>query len=378
MATMKLEERGIVCDTSKRPPSERVAIFTGLCQARSGSIFCGFQVGKIKHAVTATALLFRSRDGGQTWSDTGARFDSKINGVPGSLANAEVVEAEPGRLLLVSTWFNRSDPNRPLFDTVTQGVLPSKQLLAESTDDGATWSPWREIAIPELKGCSSTGPLLRWLDGTLAYPFESYKEYDDPRPHRHGAWLILSKDGGRTFREVVPVAQDPAGKVYYWDQRLCIGRQPGEAVAMFWTHSLAEKRDLNVHIRSFSLQRNDTKTAPIRATSIPGQITAPVLLEDGRLFAFVVNRGKPGTMTLWCSRDGGTTWPEQLVVHVHDERALATDGKSDVDYVQYWEDMGKWSFGHPAIRSLGNGKLLVAWYAGTPETMSIHWARIAV
>jgi hypothetical protein len=38
--------------------------------------------------------------------------------------------------------------------------------------------------------------------------------------------------------------------------------------------------------------------------------------------------------------------------------------------------MGKWSFGHPAIRALGGGHGLVAFYAGTPTCMSIHWARI--
>ena len=38
--------------------------------------------------------------------------------------------------------------------------------------------------------------------------------------------------------------------------------------------------------------------------------------------------------------------------------------------------MGKWSFGHPAIRPLKNGWLL-AWYAGTPDRMSIHWAHVA-
>ena len=45
------------------------------------------------------------------------------------------------------------------------------------------------------------------------------------------------------------------------------------------------------------------------------------------------------------------------------------------DYAEFWEDMGKWSFGHPAIRPLGND-WLIAWYAGTPKRMSIHWARV--
>jgi hypothetical protein len=96
--------------------------------------------------------------------------------------------------------------------------------------------------------------------------------------------------------------------------------------------------------------------------------------------AFVVDRGKPATMTLWQSPDGGLTWPRQeaLTIYAHDERAALSQTSGPIDFKQYWEDMGKWSFGHPAIRPIGPGRVLVAWYAGTPDAMSVHWARLRV
>ena len=117
-------------------------------------------------------------------------------------------------------------------------------------------------------------------------------------------------------------------------------------------------------------------TEPIE-TNIAGQIAGCCAIDDGRLLAFVVDRGRPGTMTLWQSADGGVNWPGEakLVVHVHDEQATTTQGRENIDYAEFWEDMGKWSFGHPAIRPCGTG-WLVAWYAGTPQRMSLHWARI--
>jgi hypothetical protein len=117
-----------------------------------------------------------------------------------------------------------------------------------------------------------------------------------------------------------------------------------------------------------------------RATTIPGQIAAPLRLDDDRLLAFVVDRGRPGTMTLWCSPDDGTNWPlaDRLVVYTHDERAAVTQGRENIDFKQYWEDMGKWSFGHPAIRPLDDQHVLLAWYAGTPDRMSLHWARVRI
>jgi hypothetical protein len=289
-----------------------------------------------------------------------------------------LVEAEPGRLLLLATWFDRSDPDRPLLDPVTEGILHSKQLLAVSTDEGDTWGPWRVLPTPGLTGCATTGPVLRWPAGTIAGAFESFKEFDDPRPARHAAWLLVSRDGGRTFQPPFLVAQHPQHRLYYWDQRLCPAGTDGEFIALFWTHDLQAKRDRNVHLLRASLQDGERSRDQPRETTIPGQIAAPLLLDDGRLLAFVVDRDRPGTMKLWQSRDGGATWPagESLTVHVHEERARLSQGKENIDFKAYWEDMGKWSFGHPAIRPLGDGRVLLAFYAGTPERMSLHWARV--
>jgi hypothetical protein len=149
---------------------------------------------------------------------------------------------------------------------------------------------------------------------------------------------------------------------------------------MFWTHDLVGKRDLNVHLRQCAVVGDRIVAGPMRATPISGQIAAPLLLHDGRLLALVVDRGQPGTIALWCSADGGQTWPaaNRLVVYRHDERAVITQGRDNVDFKQYWEDMGKWSFGHPALRRLADDRLLLAWYAGAPDCMSLHCARVCI
>lgn len=375
---MHLEDRGLVFDATHQPPESRVNAFTSVFRLKSGIFIVGHQSGTAKHAPDATLRLDRSRDAGQTWEPIPFQFPTILEGTPGSLSSGDIAELPDGRLLLTGTWFDRSDPARPLFDPETQGLLHSRQIVAISEDGGNTWGPWKIIPTPGLTGCASTGPLLHWSDGTLALPFESYKEYDQPGESHHAAWLAVSHDGGDTFPDLHLVARHPENAIYYWDQRLCTGKHPGEYVACFWTHDLARKTDLNMHLRHGSLSDNSEPFSQIRETSIRGQIGAPLYLRDGRLLVFVVDRHHPGTMTLWSSRDDGASWPESenLIIHVHDERAALSQQSSNVDFNEYWDDMLKWSFGHPSLVDLGNGRVLCIFYAGTPGCLSIHWARV--
>tara|TARA_B100000029_G_C17092152_1_gene784657 strand:- start:175 stop:654 length:480 start_codon:yes stop_codon:yes gene_type:complete len=155
-------------------------------------------------------------------------------------------------------------------------------------------------------------------------------------------------------------------------------QSPGEFLAMFWTHDRSRQRDANVHMLLASIDDGPQSAGNPRETSIPGQIAACAVADDGRLLSCVVDRGQPGTITLWQSDDNGQTWPRDrsLVVHVHDELAALSQRQESIDYAEFWEDMGKWSFGHPAIRPLGDHWLL-AWYAGTPDRMSLHWVHVA-
>jgi len=377
---MNVEFRSVVYDASQQDASGQIAFFDGLAGLASGTWLSGFTTGQTKHHHEGTIRLSRSRDEGRTWDVLPFRFPSQLGDVPGSLAGAEMVEVEPGLLLLFSTWFDRSDPDRPLFDPATEGILRSRQLMTVSTDEGDSWSDWRAIPTPGLTGCAMTGPVVKWSDGTIAFAFESFKEFDDPAPAHHAAWLLVSRDGGETFERPFLVAQDPDNSVYYWDQRLCAGPAPGDFTALFWTHDRSLQRDLDVHLLNASLHDGERAGSSPVVTTIPGQIAAPLPLDDGRLLAFVVDRARPGTMRLWQSSDGGQSWPESdcLLVHEHEERAELSQGFTDIDFAEYWEDMGRWSFGHPSIGQAQSGQVLVTWYAGSPTCMSVHAAAIDV
>jgi len=379
---MNVEYRAIIYDASRHGRDGQTAFFDSSRRLASGTWMSGYTTGKTKHHHKAIIRLSRSRDDAHSWETLPWRFQTQIDGVPGSLAGAEMVEPSPGRLLLFSTWYDRSEPDRPLFDPDTEGILRSRQLVCDSTDEGETWSAWREILTPGLTGCAMTGPIVQWPDGLIGFAYESFKEYDDPTPVEPAAWLQLSADGGVTFDRQYQVAQDPDSRMYYWDQRICAGATDGDFIAMFWVHDRSQQRDRRVHLLRSSVATGDRPAVQPAETTISGQIAAPLLLDGDRVLAFVVDRERPGTLKLWHSPDGGTNWPEQdaLTLHVHDEQAQLSQGsgRDNVDFAQFWEDMGRWSFGHPALAAAGPQRVLATWYAGTPDCMSVHSAMIDV
>jgi hypothetical protein len=368
-------EHGLIHDASSAVAHEKIAFTCGLRQTSSGSIFSTCQLASAKSAPDSHLGLFRSQDQGRTWRRIATQIPNDYAGVRGSIAAGEIVETSPGRLMLVSTWYDRTDPERPLFDPVTEGLLKSKILKSFSDDDGETWSEWEEIPLQGLTGAAISGGALQWNDQSVGVVFESFKHFDETEDRPQAAWVLRSFDGGKTFPQLTQVASDPTGRTSYWDERLCAGPTPGEYLGLFWTHDREAKIDLSVHWkRGFCIGEKSSQVP--RPTGMDGQISALTLLPDGSILSCVVHRNRPSSLSLWHSRDGGETWPleSKTVIYDHEEKARLSQGASEIDFAQYWEDMGRWTFGHPALLAISQTEVLLVYYAGVPGALSMHWA----
>ena len=122
---MNIQYRAVVYDASQHGDDGQTAFFDCCRRLNSGTWMSGYTTGKTKHHHKATIRLSRSQDDASSWETLRWQFRTEIDGTPGSLAGAEMVEPSPGRLLLFSTWFDRSEPDRPLFDpAVLRRMVP--------------------------------------------------------------------------------------------------------------------------------------------------------------------------------------------------------------------------------------------------------------
>jgi sialidase-1 len=373
---LSIIEHGTVC--AGRDGGMSSLCFPDVLALADGSLLAGFRAGSAKDTADGRVYLTRSRDGGRTWTAPVAPFDPEWQGRPGEQRVGYLTELAPGHLLVSLTWVDRSDPALPFFNPETEGLLPTIALLAESGDDGRTWSPLRPLdTSPYHTPTPLTGPVLRLPDGTLVAQFELNKEYGDAGPWSHAAVLKLSADGGRTWPRHVDAARHPKNAVYYWDQRPAL-MPDGRLISAFWTYDAVAQRDLNVHV-AFGTDGATRWSAP-RDTGLAGQCPFPVPLGGDRVVLIWVDRYRDACLRAALSADGGETWDAAEPVTVYSRRddpgAPAARTGSTGEYLQ---EMELWDFGLPRGVLGPDGSIFVIYYAaeGSGRTR-IAWKRLEV
>ena len=384
---MRILDRGIIFDATSAPAERRFCTSPSLAQLPNGRLVAALRAGSSKDAADEDTPVLVSDDSGATWRLAFAGFGDLPPG-RGRIRGTALTPLGGDCLVACLTWVDRTDPGLPLFDPQTEGILPTRTLLAASEDAGESWAVLGEVPLAPHTGNAITGAILILQDGRMALPYEAWKEYGDARPGRHHAALRLTGPGGlRTseepstwpsqWPELAIVAHHPEGQVLYWDQRLSVAPDTGELIAMLWTHDRRSGQDLDIHITWGSPDAR--RWTPPASTGIGGQICAPLALGGGRVFAAYVHRHNPPSLRAVLSDDFGRTWTASDELVFYEKPRAAESGMGGArDFADYWADMSIWTFGHPAPLRLPNGDVMVAYYAGDSTAMGIHWVRIGL
>ncbi len=372
---MTIHDQG--CVFLAEPGSDRTsACFPGLCVLPDGRGLVAFRAAPRKvDAHPQRVLLTWSDDAGRTWTPATEPFAPEdVMGVRGEWRCGQPCALGGRRVAMVLYWVDASDPARPFFNRETEGLLDSRIFLVLSEDGGATWSRPRLLdTSPFTVPTPITGPLLPLANGEWALQFETNKAYLDTAPWRHQAVLMFSRDAGRSWPEFVDVASDPAGRVYYWDQRPSI-LADNLIMAAFWTFDRVAGEYRNIHARVSS---DCGRTwGELWDTGVPGQPAPLVPLRDGRICMVYVDRSGVPVIKARLSADGGRTWPTPTEQVLAGLTKAGTHG-SRSDLTGAWDTMEAYSLGLPVTARLADDGILVVHYAGThPDHTGLHWVRL--
>ncbi|HEX7010103.1 MAG TPA: sialidase family protein, partial [Phycisphaeraceae bacterium] len=135
--------------------------FPSICKTQSGRLLASWRIGSAKDSADGTVCLSWSDDQGQSWSEPIRPFDRSadpragtfaLDGVLGNLHLAALTPLADGRVLAAMMWLDRADPHRPMFNEQTEGLTRVQTLLAQSEDDGVSWSEPRRLDASPFDG----------------------------------------------------------------------------------------------------------------------------------------------------------------------------------------------------------------------------------
>jgi hypothetical protein len=373
---MQIVASGIL--SRAEPGTHRANLTFGTATALAdGTILATLRAGPEKDSAKERIEFYRSRDGGTNWEGPVYPFEPlEVGGVWGTLKLCYVTELAPGRLIAAAMWIDRTSfPGKPLFNPDTEGCLPMSILVADSGDNGLTWSAWRLVPMPDDIGPASlTSPILKLRDGRLAMSIETNKTYLDKSKWMQRAVFFHSTDEGQTWSaQPVTVAEDPSGRIFNWDLR-CGVAPDGRVCSFAWTYDSTTATYLNIH-RRISADGGANWTEP-EDIGVADQGARPAIFPDGSVVLAWVDRF--GSQSIRARRaatiDGPFDPATDVAVYVHSTASTGTE----ISTGDALASMDLWSFGLPYAEALPGGDALVVYYAGEARALDIRWARIRV
>ncbi|MEU9122218.1 sialidase family protein [Streptomyces sp. NPDC048506] len=265
-------------------------------------------------------VLKRSTDGGRTWGPLQVvnHGDGDTHGNP-----APIVDRRTGRVVLAETY------NKGRTDGLSCDVPCDRTPhLQVSDDDGATWSPPRDltpgIRPPQWNSWYATGPVhgIQLAHGhhagRLVFGINS-ESYADNRVTANHAALVHSDDGGATWKvgalDTWPIAADGLFRQKPSEMTL-LERSDG---SVYVNGREQDGTDLGHRTAAVSRDGGDSFAAPFRALPdlYSPMVQASALrlphspAADGRsrtLFAAPADPDRRRTMAIRSSWDEGRTW----------------------------------------------------------------------
>ena len=367
-------ERGFISRT-QAGTRRAVITFPTVTALSNGRLLSTIRPASTKEGLDETTELYESRDGGRKWEQIAFDAPQLVNGKRGGSRSCQLTEIEPGHVLAAAMWVDRETyPGKPLFNPETEGCLPMEILLADSFDNGRTWSEWRRVAMPKDIGPPSlTNAVMRLKGGNLAMTIESNKTYEDRSKWFQKVVLFLSKDKGKTWNPPIVVGQDPTGRIFNWDLRAGVAPD-GRIVAFTWTYDSQTSTYLNMRRRLSG--DGGYRWSEAEDLGFKDQAGHPAILPDGRIVLAYVDRfGTQSIRARW-AKDVAGPFEKQTEVVVYAHQATAAKSAQAGATTEALVDMSRWSYGLPHAEGLPDGDVLVVYYAGTTEAMDACWARL--
>jgi len=326
----------------------RQAVFPGIVQLADDNLLAIFSIGQAFDAADHRAFCSKSKDLGRTWTAPERLHSHEFE--PDQISETlKPLLLRDGSLLATGYGFVRPDDLAPIVDPETFEVLPLRNMVSKSTDDGQSWDVPRLVNIGG-QPLEMSGPCIQLQSGRIlaaAPPFHLGAE-------GHSGWIVYSDDGGQNWGKLSTFFESSSGAVAAWECRLC-ETKAGQVVVLFWAYDNREQSNLNNHM--VVSQDGGETFGPAIDTGVRAQASNLMRLGDDKILTIHSHREDP--VGLWVRQvdiaDNG--------FRVESELNLFSGNAMGSDATNIKKQFGSLKFGQPSLLHLSNGQVLAACWA---------------
>lgn len=330
----------------------RCAKFPGLVQLPSTELIAMFELGQAFESVDSRTVISRSKDLGKSWQLQGELYDMAKLDLDHTVSESlKPTLLKDGSLIAIGYRVHRSDPDLPIGNPQTGGLLPGDDVVSFSTDDGRTWSIPQTIehGYPEL--LEASGPCIELSSARLLETCAPFKAWDGSNPTGQMGILLRSTDKGKTWDGSCCFFSSPNKTIAPWESRAC-QMQPGRLVIIFWAFDMAANKHLSNRV--VVSHDNGYKWSEPIDTGLMGQASNLMWLGDDRLLTIHAHRAGEVGLYVRLVDFKNDKWKiiEETVIW---GKAPAQDTSKGI--IEQFADL---KFGQPSLLRLNNGEILAA------------------
>ncbi len=352
---MKVIESNIIYDNPMPHLASRQSVFPYICQRADGVIVATHSVREAFESVRGNSCVSFSSDGGRTWTAPKPMFDKSKFGVPVSESSKAIVLPD-GRLIAIGYGFFRENPELPLGNAETGGLLDDVVFYSISEDGGETWGEMIPIECAWGPHVEASAQLTVLKDGTLMTPITGFPGWDGKMTSKMCGRALVSRDMGKTWNDDV-VCMDFGKNVTCYEQRIC-QLESGTIICIGWNEDTETGERLENHY-TVSLDGGKTFSKPM-STGIRGQASSVCAIGGEKFIAIHAIRrdtDRPGIYGYIVDFSNGK-WDIVDELLLWEPSLPVTRDKNMAEIFAFLK------FGQPSAIKLADGDLLMChWFA---------------
>ena len=340
---MKKKEEIIVYKNPNPLLVSRQSIFPGISLLPNNDLLIIFSIGQAFDSSDQRAYVTKSKDNGRAWSTPKQLHDHKYENQE-ETDTLKPLLLNNGNLIATGYAFVRPDPLTPIVDPISFNVLPLKNKISFSSNNGDTWSVPENFNVLN-KPLEISGPCIQLSSGRILAACPPFHLGETG----HSGWIIYSDDNGKTWNKLSEFFNTPTGGIAAWECRLCEIDNNGVAV-VFWAYDNVSKRNLNNHI-VFSKDGGKSFGKALD-TGVKAQASNLMWLEQNIILTIHSHRENPSGLII------RKVNIENNKFEILNELDLFKDDTMESDSTNINKQFGSLKFGQPSLVQLQNKEIL--------------------